>query len=80
MKYLLHSTISYLNRPMEIYGKGFARLIREHFKTRGFDFIWRDLIKGPIASVFINDRKQVSLPHDLAARYSGESDRTQKTS
>jgi radical SAM superfamily enzyme YgiQ (UPF0313 family) len=59
MKYLLHSTISYLNRPMEIYGKGFARLIRERFTSRGLDFIWKDLIKGPLASAFIDDRKKV---------------------
>jgi len=58
MKYLLHSTIAYLNKPMEIYGKGFVRLIRQRLKTRGLDFIWRDLIKGPVASAFINDRKQ----------------------
>ncbi|MBD3285535.1 radical SAM protein [candidate division WOR-3 bacterium] len=64
MKYLLHSTIAYLNRPMDIYGKGFVRLIKDRFKSSGLNFVWRDLLKGPIAAALINDRKQVFFPRN----------------
>jgi len=62
MHYLLHAAIRILNQPREIYGRQFTRLIRDRFRARGLDFIWRDLIKGPIAAALINDRRQVFFP------------------
>ncbi|MEA3312131.1 MAG: radical SAM protein [candidate division WOR-3 bacterium] len=62
MHYLLPTVISILNRPLDIYGRQFTRLIRDRFRARGLDFIWRDLIKSPIAAALTNDRKQVFFP------------------
>ncbi|MBN2381210.1 radical SAM protein [candidate division WOR-3 bacterium] len=59
MHYLLNTTIATLNKPFDIYGKGFARLIRERFASDGLRFIWRDVIKAPSVAATFNHRRQV---------------------
>lgn len=62
MHYLLPTVIRILNQPREIYGKQFMRLIRERLAQDGLRFVWRDLIKTPIAAALTNDRRQVFFP------------------
>jgi len=62
MLYLRTSLIRYLNNPINIYVKEFSRMLWDRFRTHGFDFIWRDLIKGPIAAALADELKQVFIP------------------
>ena len=62
MHYLRNSVIAYLNKPRQIYGKCFARLVRERLAAEGLRFVWRDLIKTPIAAALYDPRKQVYFP------------------
>lgn len=62
MRYLLNAIIAYLNRPRDIYFKGFARLIRERFARHGLGFIWDDILKSPVVAAVVDDRKQVFFP------------------
>lgn len=62
MHYLRATVIHYLNRSTDIYLKNFLRLATVRLERQGLGFVWRDLIKGPISSLLINDRKQVFLP------------------
>lgn len=64
MHYLRARLISYLNNPVNIYAKKFTRLIRDRFRAKGLEFLWRDLIKGPLAAAFYDERKQVFFPQD----------------
>ncbi len=59
MKYLLKTVIGTLNKPLDIYGRGFTRLVLNRLRSDGPYFIWRDLVKGPLDSTRIDDRKQV---------------------
>lgn len=61
MRYLRATLVSYLNNPMDAYIKGFTRLIWGRLRTTGLDFVWRELIKGPVAAMLYDDRKQVFL-------------------
>lgn len=60
--YLRNSVIAFLNKPLEIYGRRFVRLIKDRFASDGFRFIWRDIVKTPMAAAFSDPRKQVILP------------------
>lgn len=62
MHYLRNSAIAYLNNPADIYGKGFARLVRERLEADGLRFIWRDLVKTPIAAALTDPRRQTYFP------------------
>ncbi|MCK4231925.1 hypothetical protein KAX21_03150, partial [candidate division WOR-3 bacterium] len=62
MDYLLRTTIHTLNKPFDIYVKQFSRLIRQRFQADGLRFVWRDVIRTPIAAALTNDRKQVFFP------------------
>ncbi|TET22632.1 MAG: radical SAM protein [Candidatus Stahlbacteria bacterium] len=59
MHYLQNTIIKLLVRPIDFIYKGLSRLIWGGLRQDGAGFIWRNLIKGPIAALFINDRKQV---------------------
>lgn len=58
MNYLLNAIIAYLNKPFDIYVKGFARLIRERFSKYGLGFVWDDILKSPVVAATLDDRKQ----------------------
>lgn len=62
MQTLLMTVINLLNRPLDIYRKVFTRLIWRGLRERRPRLLWRDLVKSPITSLFIDDRKQVFFP------------------
>jgi hypothetical protein len=62
MQTLLATVINLLNRPLDIYRKVFTRLIWRGLRESRPRLLWRDLVKNPIASLFIDDRKQVFFP------------------
>lgn len=62
MRRLLRSLVSYLNRPLDFYRKGLKTLILDELKEQGPRFLWDNLIKGPVASYRIDDRKQGFSP------------------
>lgn len=59
MLYLRASLINYLNNPFDAYIRPFSRIVRERLREKGFEFVWRDLIKGPLAASLYDDRKQI---------------------
>jgi hypothetical protein len=61
MHYLQNYLIKLLVRYSDFIHKGISRLIWGGLCQDGIDLLWRHLIKGPVASMFINDRKQVVL-------------------
>lgn len=61
MHYLQNTIIKLLVTRFDFIHKGISRLIWGGLRQDGADLIWRNLIKGPVASLFINDRKQVFL-------------------
>lgn len=68
MLYLRSSLINYLNNPMDAYIKPFSKLIRDRFREQGFKFIWRDIIKNPVAAVLYDDGKQFFFPPSRTPR------------
>jgi radical SAM superfamily enzyme YgiQ (UPF0313 family) len=61
MQALLPNVINLLNRPLEIYRKVFTKVLLGGLRRRKPAALWRDL-KSPLASLFINDRKQFFFP------------------
>jgi hypothetical protein len=61
MQALLTNVINLLNKPAEIYGKVFTKVLLGGLRRRKPASLWRDL-KSPLASLFINDRKQFFFP------------------
>ena len=61
MRYLILSLKGFLNKPLEVYRKGFRRLIWDELRQQGAGFLVNNLIKGPLNSLRIDDRKQVYL-------------------
>jgi len=59
MQYMLKTIKAFLNRPIDLYRKGISKLIWGGLRKNPRDFLWRTFIKSPIASMLINDRKQV---------------------
>ncbi len=59
MHYLLRETIKILNQPLDIYVKQFSRLIRERLSSMGLDFIWRDVVRSPVVTIFSDCRKNI---------------------
>jgi len=62
MRTLLTSTVNLLNNRAAIYGKIFTRLLWPGLRLTKPALLWRDLVKVPVASYFINDRKQFFFP------------------
>jgi radical SAM superfamily enzyme YgiQ (UPF0313 family) len=62
MNYLLKKTIAFLNDPLDIYARGFTRLIRERLAKYGLGFVWDDILKSPVVATVVDDRKQVFFP------------------
>jgi len=62
MHYLARSIRAFLNRPTDVYRNGLKRLIWEEFRNNGGKYIWRKLVKDPVSSMRIDDRKQVVFP------------------
>jgi radical SAM superfamily enzyme YgiQ (UPF0313 family) len=62
MQTLLKSVINLLNNRIAMYGKVFTRLIWHGLRPTKPALLWRDLVKVPVASYFINDRKQFFFP------------------
>lgn len=59
MRYLLRTIKALLNRPADLYRKGVSRLIWGGLRKNPGRFLWRTLVKSPIASMLINDRRQI---------------------
>ena len=57
MTQLRGRVLSILNKPGAL-----SRLLSRSFLPRGLGSTWRNLVRGPISSIFINDRKQVFFP------------------
>lgn len=62
MQTLLKSVINLLNNRIAIYGKVFTRLLWRGLRPTKPALLWRDLVKIPVATLFINDRKQFFFP------------------
>jgi radical SAM superfamily enzyme YgiQ (UPF0313 family) len=62
MQILLKAVINLLNNRLAMYGKVFTRLIWHGLRPSKPALLWRDLVKVPVASYFINDRKQFFFP------------------
>ena len=62
MQILLKAVINLLNNRLAMYGKVFTRLIWHGLRPTKPALLWRDLVKVPVASYFINDRKQFFFP------------------
>lgn len=50
---------NFLNRPFDVLYRGIKRAIWEELRKQGGPFFWRALVKGPIASLGIDDRRPV---------------------
>ncbi len=62
MRTLLTSTVNLLNNRAAIYAKIFTRLLWPGLSLSKPALLWRDLVKVPVSSYFINDRKQFFFP------------------
>jgi radical SAM superfamily enzyme YgiQ (UPF0313 family) len=62
MQALLKAVINLLNNRLAMYGKVFTRLIWHGLRPSKPALLWRDLVKVPVASYLINDRKQFFFP------------------
>jgi radical SAM superfamily enzyme YgiQ (UPF0313 family) len=61
MQTLLTDVINLLNKPLDIYRRVLTKVLWGGLRGRKAVSVWRDL-KAPLASLFINDRKQVFFP------------------
>jgi len=62
MQTLLTTVINMLNDRAAIYAKLFTRLLWGGLSPTKPALLWRDLVKVPLATLFINDRKQFFFP------------------
>jgi radical SAM superfamily enzyme YgiQ (UPF0313 family) len=62
MQSLYKSIATFLNKPFPSYIKTFKRFFIGGLQNKGPGFIWSGLIREPINSMFINDKKQVFFP------------------
>ncbi len=62
MQTLLTSTVNLLNNRAAMYGKFLTRLVWRGLRPTKPALLWRDLVKAPVASFFINDRKPYFFP------------------
>ena len=62
MQTLLTTVINMLNDRAAIYAKLFTRLLWGGLSLTKHARLWRDLVKVPLATLFINDRKQYVFP------------------
>ncbi|TET22631.1 MAG: radical SAM protein [Candidatus Stahlbacteria bacterium] len=62
MHYLAKSVRAFLNRPFDVYRSGLKRLFWEELRAQGPRFLWQNLVKGPINTLSIDDRKQFFFP------------------
>ncbi len=61
MHRLRNTAIAFLNKPLDIYGRSFSRLVRQRFASDGFRFLWQDVLKSPVAAMLLDPRKQVHI-------------------
>ncbi len=62
MQTLLTSVVNLLNDRAAIYAKIFTRLLWPGLSLSKPALLWRNLVKVPVSSYFINDRKQFFFP------------------
>jgi radical SAM superfamily enzyme YgiQ (UPF0313 family) len=68
MEFLKRVGMTSLNVPMANYGKGIIRMAQKRINKKGFGFLWDDFLRPIAHSLRYNERKQVFLPADGAAR------------
>ena len=59
MNHLVKNLKVFLNKPIDFYKNGVRRFIKEEIKDKKAHFFWNSLIKNPVNSMLIDDRKQV---------------------
>jgi len=62
MQILLTAVIKLLNNRAAMYGKFLTRLVWRGLRPTKPTLLWRDLVKVPVATLFIDDRKQFFFP------------------
>jgi radical SAM superfamily enzyme YgiQ (UPF0313 family) len=62
MQYLWKGIVRFLNTPFKTFRNIFSRVLLGGFREEKLRFVERSFLKGPFASLFIDDRKQVFFP------------------
>lgn len=61
MEYLLKGLKARLNRPSRVYRRGIKRMFLNELRQQGTGFLTRNLIKGPLTSLKLDDREFADL-------------------